>query len=63
VVEGHVPVSAIERMLREKPPIRGISLPGMPQGSPGMTGTKRAPFDIYEIGAQTAGKPRTYAVE
>ena len=37
VVEGHVPAGAIERLLRERPHIRGISLPGMPQGSPGMT--------------------------
>src|SRR5215510_15273707 len=40
VVEGHVPVSAINKLLREHPNIRGISLPGMPEGSPGMTGKK-----------------------
>lgn len=63
VVEGHVPVGTIERLLRERPRIRGISLPGMPQGSPGMTGRKNEPFTIYEIGAQATGKPRLYAVE
>ena len=63
VVEGHVPASTIERLLRERPRIRGISLPGMPQGSPGMTGRKGGPFTIYEIGAKTTGKPRVYAVE
>jgi len=63
VVEGHVPAGTIERLLRERPRIRGISLPGMPQGSPGMTGRKKEPFTIYEIGAQTTGKPRVYAVE
>lgn len=63
VVEGHVPVSVIERLLRERPRIRGVSLPGMPQGSPGMTGRKKDRFTIYEIGAQAAGKPQVYAVE
>lgn len=63
VVEGHVPVATIERLLKERPAIRGISLPGMPQGSPGMTGKKLAPFKILEIGNVPADTPRTYAVE
>jgi hypothetical protein len=49
VVEGHVPVSAIRKLLAERPAIRGIALPGMPEGSPGMTGRKMAPFQIYAI--------------
>ena len=49
VVEGHVPVAAIRKLLAEKPAIRGISLPGMPAGSPGMDGTKVTPFHIYAI--------------
>jgi hypothetical protein len=36
VVEGHVPVGAIKKLLSERPSIKGISLPGMPDGSPGM---------------------------
>jgi hypothetical protein len=50
VVEGHVPLKHIDRLLAGKPSIKGISLPGMPQGSPGMTGRKQEPFVIYEIG-------------
>jgi len=50
VVEGHVPLKHIDRLLTEKPAIKGISLPGMPQGSPGMTGRKQEPFVIHEIG-------------
>ncbi len=50
VVEGHVPFRHIDRLLSEKPAIRGISLPGMPEGPPGMTGRKQEPFVIYEIG-------------
>lgn len=49
VVEGHVPASIIGKLLEERPAIRGISLPGMPEGSPGMTGVKSAPFEIFEI--------------
>lgn len=36
VVEGHVPADAITRLLRERPASAGISVPGMPAGSPGM---------------------------
>ena len=60
VVEGHVPVNSLIRLLTEKPDIKGISLPGMPAGSPGMFGEKTAPFTIYEIGD---GEPKVYAVE
>jgi len=52
VVEGHVPVKLVDRLLKEKPAIRGIALPGRPEGSPGVTGEKRQPFTIYEIGSQ-----------
>ena len=45
-VEGHVPVTVIEKLLHEQPEIRGVSLPGMPSGSPGMTGQKQEPFEI-----------------
>lgn len=38
VVEGHVPASAIEQLLRERPTLSGIAVPGMPADSPGMGG-------------------------
>jgi hypothetical protein len=60
VVEGHVPVSAIRKLLTERPSIKGISLPGMPEGSPGMTGEKTEPFTIYEL---SDGEPKVFAVE
>lgn len=60
VVEGHVPVKSLNRLLTERPAIKGISLPGMPMGSPGMSGAKTAPFTIYEI---SNGTPRVYSVE
>jgi len=46
-VEGHVPLEAIEALLAERPAVRGIALPGMPAGSPGMGGDKAEPFVIY----------------
>jgi hypothetical protein len=60
VIEGHVPLAIVERLLRERPAIRGVSLPGMPMGSPGMGGAKSEPFVVYQIGD---GEPVVYATE
>jgi len=49
VVEGHVPLEAIEKLLAEKPDIAGIGLPGMPIGTPGMPGRKIAPYEVYQL--------------
>ena len=52
IVEGHVPVDAINRMLKEKPAIKGITVPGMPIGSPGMEqGTRKQSYDVLAIHA------------
>ena len=59
-VSGHVPIETVRRVLDERPAIKGVTLPGMPTGSPGMGGRKSAPFTIYEIGSET---PRVYATE
>ncbi len=59
-VSGHVPVATVRRLLDERPGIAGVTLPGMPNGSPGMGGRKSAPFQIYEIGPAPM---RIYAVE
>ena len=48
VVEGHVPVEFIERLLKEKPNVTGILVPGMPPGSPGMGGTYQG-FPVYVL--------------
>ena len=60
VIEGHVPAASIKRLLSERPAIKGISLPGMPAGSPGMSGKKTEAFEIYAI---TEGPPKVYAKE
>ena len=50
-VEGHVPIEAVRKLLEEQPDIDGIALPGMPQGSPGMSGEKEEPWVVYSISA------------
>jgi hypothetical protein len=51
-IEGHVPARAILRLLAEKPNARGLSVPGMPIGSPGMEGGKPEPYDVILFGEQ-----------
>jgi hypothetical protein len=59
VVEGHVPADAVLRMLKEKPQIVGIAVPGMPIGSPGMEqGSRRDPYSIMSF--DKAGKTAVY---
>ena len=60
VVEGHVPAGAIRKLLDERPAIKGISVPGMPSGSPGMSGPKESPLQVVEIGD---GLPRVFFTE
>jgi len=48
-VEGHVPMEAVEKLLKENPDINGIGLPRMPSGAPGMPGPKRAPYEVYQM--------------
>lgn len=55
VVVGHVPELAIAKLLREKPDIRGISLPGMPAGTPGMPGKKQGPFVVRKLNGDVYG--------
>ena len=59
-VEGHVPAADIQRLLREKPQVAGISVPGMPMGSPGMEqGGRKEPFDV--IAFTKDGKKSVFA--
>lgn len=48
VIEGHVPAAAIMRLLAEKPAARGLAVPGMPVGSPGMEVQGVAP-EAYDV--------------
>lgn len=50
VIEGHVPASAIQRLLRERLPVAGIAVAGMPTGSPGMEhGDHKDAFDVMSF--------------
>jgi hypothetical protein len=61
VIEGHVPADLIVRLLKERPKVAGIGVPGMPAGSPGME-TPGRPADRYTIFAfDKRGQKRVFA--
>ena len=59
VVEGHVPVADIQRLLREKPKALGIAVPSMPPGSPGMESSKPVPYNTLLV--QSGGETSIFA--
>jgi hypothetical protein len=58
IFEGHIPVASINRFLKEQPKEKGLSVPGMPAGSPGMGGTRTGPLNVYYLGSD---EKRLYA--
>jgi hypothetical protein len=58
VVEGHVPAASIRKLLKEKPKIKGIAVPGMPVGSPGMEGPHPEKYEVVTFGGD--GKTKVY---
>ncbi len=52
VVEGHVPARELHRLLKEKPKVVGLSVPGMPMGSPGMEGGRSDKYDVVAFDAK-----------
>ena len=62
LVEGHVPAADVKRMLTELPAIRGIAVPGMPVGSPGMEQGPVSGYQKYDVIAFTAaGRTSVFA--
>jgi len=61
IIEGHVPVEDIERLLAERPEVAGLAVPGMPVGSPGMevAGAADQPYDV--IAFDSSGGFAVYA--
>ena len=59
IIEGHVPADVIARLLKEKPQIKGLAVPGMPMGSPGMEGPRKDSYDILAI--EVDGKTSIFA--
>lgn len=61
IIEGHVPVSEIERLLTERPDVVGLAVVGMPAGSPGMEDESQSdqPFDVLAFDKE--GNTQVYA--
>lgn len=61
VIEGHVPADVIDQLLRERPKVAGLAVPGMPVGAPGMEspGQKAERYDVLAFDAR--GGTRVYA--
>ena len=62
VVEGHVPIGALKKLVGEGRKIKGISLPGMPPDSPGMGQMKPGTLTVFEI-PDADQKPKVFSVE
>ena len=56
VVEGLVPAKFVKRLLKEHRRVKGVALPGMPVGAPGMPGDKRAPLNVYYLDSGSTPK-------
>ncbi len=61
VVEGHVPADLIDRLLRERPRLAGIAVPGMPAGSPGMEAPGQAPERYQVVAFEASGRTWVFA--
>jgi hypothetical protein len=59
VIEGHVPADVIKKLLRERPAIVGIAVPGMPMGSPGMEGSRVDSYNVMSF--DKSGATKVYA--
>ncbi len=59
VVEGHVPADLVKKMLRERPAIAGLAVPGMPSGSPGMEGPRKDRYNVMAF--EKGGSSHVYA--
>jgi len=59
VIEGHVPALDIKRLLKQKPKVVGLAVPGMPVGSPGMEGSRVDRYDVLSF--DKAGKTAVFA--
>jgi len=59
IIEGHVPADLIRRLLKERPEVAGLAVPGMAVGSPGMEGPNPQPYDVISFDKQ--GRTSVYA--
>ena len=61
LIEGHVQAQDIQRLLRERPEARGLAVPGMPVGTPGMGMEQGIPMARHDVYLLTADGPVVYA--
>jgi hypothetical protein len=59
VIEGHVPAAAVKRLLKERPKVIGLTVPGMVTGSPGMEGGRPEAYEVLSFDAK--GKTSVFA--
>ncbi len=59
VFEGLIPAEYIKRAIDEHRPMKGLSVPGMPVGAPGMPGAKQGPINVYYL--EATASPRIFA--
>ena len=59
VFEGLIPAEQIKRVLNDKLQIKGLSVPGMPVGAPGMPGNKSGPIYVYTL--ESVSPPKVFA--
>jgi hypothetical protein len=59
LIEGHVPAADIARLLKTKPKVAGLAVPGMPMGSPGMEGPRKQKYEVFSF--DKAGKTKVFA--
>jgi hypothetical protein len=59
LVEGHVPAGVVRQLLRERPKIAGIAVPGMPAGSPGMESPNPVAYDVLAF--DSSGRTHVFA--
>jgi hypothetical protein len=59
VIEGHVPATDVDRLLKEQPKVAGLAVPGMVMGSPGMDGPTSKPYAVLAF--QKTGATTTFA--
>ena len=52
IVEGHVPANVVKDLLKQRPPIVGLAVAGMPAGSPGMESDRPEPYNVVAFNAK-----------
>ncbi len=59
LIEGHVPAADIKRLLEERPDVAGLTVPGMPMGSPGMEGHRKDNYEVLTF--TTSGETKVFS--